>query len=127
MHSSSAAAWQEGRGGAVQVVAIANDITYSSGSFGPREDAVFRAATEHALAARLPLVYLAANSGARVGLASEVKACLQARALPAGRFRITPRPCDKAAAAGCSSARERLRDSMHLPWKHLHRCTSKVH
>lgn len=68
----------------VQVVAIANDITYSSGSFGPREDAVFRAATEHALAARLPLVYLAANSGARVGLASEVKACLQARALPAG-------------------------------------------
>lgn len=73
-----------GEGGVVQVVAIANDITYSSGSFGPREDAVFRAATEHALAARLPLVYLAANSGARVGLASEVKACLQARALPAG-------------------------------------------
>ncbi len=63
----------------MQVIAIANDITYSSGSFGPREDAAFRAATEHALAERLPVVYLAANSGARVGLANEVKQCLQAR------------------------------------------------
>ena len=61
-----------------QVIAIANDITYSSGSFGPREDAAFRAALEHALAERLPVVYLAANSGARVGLANEVKQCLQA-------------------------------------------------
>ncbi len=63
----------------LQVVAVANDITYSSGSFGPREDAVFRAATEYALAEKLPLIYLAANSGARVGLANEVKACLQVR------------------------------------------------
>lgn len=62
-----------------QVVAIANDITYNSGSFGPREDAVFHAMTEYALEQRLPLVYLAANSGARVGLASEIKACLQVR------------------------------------------------
>lgn len=62
---------------------IANDITYSSGAFGPREDAVFRAATEHALAEKLPLVYLAANSGARVGLATEVKKCLQVRTLHA--------------------------------------------
>jgi acetyl-CoA carboxylase / biotin carboxylase 1 len=60
-----------------QVVAIANDITYNSGSFGPREDAVFRAMTEYALQQKLPLIYLAANSGARVGLASEIKACLQ--------------------------------------------------
>jgi acetyl-CoA carboxylase / biotin carboxylase 1 len=59
------------------VVAIANDITYNSGSFGPREDAVFHAVTMYALEQRLPLVYLAANSGARVGLASEIKACLQ--------------------------------------------------
>jgi acetyl-CoA carboxylase / biotin carboxylase 1 len=60
-----------------QVVAIANDITYNSGSFGPREDAVFYAMTIYALQHKLPLVYLAANSGARVGLASEIKACLQ--------------------------------------------------
>ena len=52
---------------------IANDITYSSGSFGPREDAVFKAATEYALEERLPLIYLAANSGARVGLSDEIK------------------------------------------------------
>jgi acetyl-CoA carboxylase/biotin carboxylase 1 len=52
---------------------VANDITFSSGSFGPREDAVFRAATEYALEERLPLLYLAANSGARVGLADEIK------------------------------------------------------
>ena len=60
-----------------QVVAVANDITFNLGSFGPAEDAVFRSATEYALEERLPLVYLAANSGARVGLANEVKQCLQ--------------------------------------------------
>ena len=48
-----------------------------AGAFGPAEDAVFRAATEWALEERLPVVYLAANSGARVGLANEVKQCLQ--------------------------------------------------
>eukprot|EP00884_Botryococcus_braunii_P014175 jgi/Botrbrau1/22759/Bobra.0132s0090.2 len=60
-----------------KVVAIANDITYNSGSFGPKEDAAFRAATEYALDRKLPVVYLAANSGARVGLANEVKSALQ--------------------------------------------------
>eukprot|EP00200_Dunaliella_tertiolecta_P012627 CAMPEP_0202373002 /NCGR_PEP_ID=MMETSP1127-20130417/4091_1 /ASSEMBLY_ACC=CAM_ASM_000462 /TAXON_ID=3047 /ORGANISM="Dunaliella tertiolecta, Strain CCMP1320" /LENGTH=2753 /DNA_ID=CAMNT_0048969731 /DNA_START=204 /DNA_END=8465 /DNA_ORIENTATION=+ len=60
-----------------QVIAIANDITYASGAFSPREDAVFRAACELALAEKLPLLYLAANSGARVGLATEVKERLQ--------------------------------------------------
>lgn len=59
---------QQGR----QVIAVANDITHKSGSFGPTEDALFRAAGELALEQRLPLVYLAANSGARVGLAEEV-------------------------------------------------------
>ena len=67
--------WPAGR----QVVAIANDITFNSGAFGPREDAIFKAATEFALAERLPVVYLAANSGARVGVANEVKQCLQVR------------------------------------------------
>ena len=61
----------------LQIVAVANDITFSSGSFGTREDAVFRAATEYALEEKLPLIYLAANAGARVGLAQEVKQCLQ--------------------------------------------------
>jgi acetyl-CoA carboxylase/biotin carboxylase 1 len=65
----------------VQIVAVANDITFSSGSFGTKEDAVFRAATEYALEEKLPLIYLAANAGARVGLAQEVKQCLQVNAL----------------------------------------------
>lgn len=60
---------------------VANDITYSSGSFGPREDAVFKAATEFALEERLPLIYLAANSGARVGLSNEIKQKLRVRTL----------------------------------------------
>ena len=61
----------------VQIVAVSNDITFNSGAFGTKEDAVFRAATEHALEEKLPLIYLAANAGARVGLAQEVKQCLQ--------------------------------------------------
>ena len=69
----------------VQVVALANDITFNSGAFSPREDAVFRAATEYALEERLPLLYLAANSGARVGLANEVKQSLQ---VPCLGFRV---------------------------------------
>ena len=58
-------------------MAIANDITYNSGAFGPKEDAMFRAATEYALQHHIPVLYLAANSGARVGLANEVKQALR--------------------------------------------------
>ena len=61
----------------MQLVAVANDITFNSGSFGTKEDAVFRAATEYALEEKLPVIYLAANAGARVGLAQEIKQCLQ--------------------------------------------------
>lgn len=57
------------------VVAVANDITWQSGAFSPAEDAVFRAAVDYALEERLPLLYLAANAGARVGLATEVGVC----------------------------------------------------
>lgn len=60
-----------------QIVTIANDITHSFGAFGPKEDAMFRAATHFALENRLPVVYLAANSGARVGLANELKLCMK--------------------------------------------------
>lgn len=58
-------------------MALANDITYNSGAFGPKEDAMFRAATEYALQHHIPVLYLAANSGARVGLANEVKQVLR--------------------------------------------------
>lgn len=79
------------------MVAVANDITYSSGSFGPKEDAVFKAATEYALEERLPLLYLAANSGARVGLANEIKQCLKVNSGTWNGFQICPckRPMPK--------------------------------
>ncbi|KAG7648582.1 Biotin carboxylase-like N-terminal domain [Arabidopsis thaliana x Arabidopsis arenosa] len=60
-----------------KLLVIANDVTFKAGSFGPREDAFFLAVTELACAKKLPLIYLAANSGARLGVAEEVKACFK--------------------------------------------------
>lgn len=56
-----------------QVVIIANDITYKAGSFGTREDVVFKLASEFARERRVPRLYIAANSGARIGTADGVK------------------------------------------------------
>jgi acetyl-CoA carboxylase/biotin carboxylase 1 len=56
-----------------QVVLIANDITHKAGSFGTREDVVFKMASEYAREKRIPRLYIAANSGARIGLADRVK------------------------------------------------------
>jgi acetyl-CoA carboxylase / biotin carboxylase 1 len=67
--------WLEGR----RIVAVANDITHGAGAFGPPEYGMFRAACDHAVAAGLPLVYLAANSGARVGLDQALKKALNVR------------------------------------------------
>lgn len=55
------------------IIVIANDITIEIGSFGPREDQLFREASELARKLRIPRIYLAANSGARIGLANEVR------------------------------------------------------
>lgn len=55
-----------------QVVLIANDITYKAGSFGTREDVVFKLASEYAREKRIPRLFIAANSGARIGLADRV-------------------------------------------------------
>ncbi|XP_071925426.1 acetyl-CoA carboxylase 1-like isoform X1 [Coffea arabica] len=59
------------------ILVIANDVTFKNGSFGPREDAFFQAVTEVACSLKLPLIYLAANSGARIGVAEEVKSCFR--------------------------------------------------
>ena len=59
------------------IIVVANDVTFKAGSFGPREDAFFLAVTDLACAKKLPLIYLAANSGARLGVAEEVKACFR--------------------------------------------------
>lgn len=60
-----------------QIIVVANDITFRAGSFGPREDAFFEAVTNLACERKLPLIYLAANSGARIGIADEVKSCFR--------------------------------------------------
>lgn len=59
--------------GGREVVIIANDITFRAGSFGTAEDRLFNLASTYARTSGIPRVYLAANSGARIGLAEEVK------------------------------------------------------
>jgi len=56
-----------------KVVLIANDITFKAGSFGTREDVVFYLASKLAREEGLPRLYLAANSGARIGMSETVK------------------------------------------------------
>ena len=55
------------------IILIANDLTYLIGSFGPKEDLVFYRASERARQLGIPRVYFSANSGARIGLAEEVR------------------------------------------------------
>ncbi|KAI9293200.1 acetyl-CoA carboxylase [Neoconidiobolus thromboides FSU 785] len=56
-----------------EVIVISNDITFKIGSFGPSEDYLFFKASQYARKFGIPRVYLSANSGARIGLAEEVK------------------------------------------------------
>ncbi|XP_014612049.1 PREDICTED: acetyl-CoA carboxylase isoform X3 [Polistes canadensis] len=56
------------------IILIANDLTHFLGSFGPKEDLVFYRASERARQLGIPRIYFAANAGARIGLAEEVKA-----------------------------------------------------
>jgi len=60
-----------------QVVLISNDITFVQGSFGTREDWVFKTASEFARKNGIPRLYLAANSGARIGMANKLKAAFK--------------------------------------------------
>ncbi|GET91303.1 acetyl-coA carboxylase, putative [Leishmania tarentolae] len=56
-----------------RIVVVANDITFQSGSFAVPEDCVFKAASVLARAEHLPFVYISTNSGARLGISTEVK------------------------------------------------------
>ncbi len=56
-----------------QIVLVANDITFKSGSFGTRESTIFSLATDYARKRGIPRLYLAANSGARIGMAESIK------------------------------------------------------
>ncbi|KAM6049508.1 acetyl-CoA carboxylase 1 isoform 5-T6 [Chlamydotis macqueenii] len=61
--------YPEGR----DIIVIGNDITYRIGSFGPQEDVLFLRASELARTHGIPRIYVAANSGARIGLAEEIR------------------------------------------------------
>eukprot|EP00441_Pelagodinium_beii_P036360 CAMPEP_0197642468 /NCGR_PEP_ID=MMETSP1338-20131121/16115_1 /TAXON_ID=43686 ORGANISM="Pelagodinium beii, Strain RCC1491" /NCGR_SAMPLE_ID=MMETSP1338 /ASSEMBLY_ACC=CAM_ASM_000754 /LENGTH=2163 /DNA_ID=CAMNT_0043215591 /DNA_START=12 /DNA_END=6503 /DNA_ORIENTATION=+ len=67
--------YPEGR----EIVMIANDVTFKAGSFGVDEDEFFQKASEYAREHALPRIHIACNSGARVGLAEELKPCVQAK------------------------------------------------
>uniref|UniRef100_A0AAR2KSB1 acetyl-CoA carboxylase n=1 Tax=Pygocentrus nattereri TaxID=42514 RepID=A0AAR2KSB1_PYGNA len=56
-----------------EIIVISNDITHKIGSFGPQEDVLFQQASEMARESGIPRVYIAANSGARIGLAEEIR------------------------------------------------------
>ncbi|GBP42919.1 Acetyl-CoA carboxylase [Eumeta japonica] len=56
------------------IILIANDLTHYMGSFGPQEDLVFFKASQYARQLKIPRVYISVNSGARIGVAEEVKA-----------------------------------------------------
>ncbi|XP_030077914.1 acetyl-CoA carboxylase 1 isoform X3 [Microcaecilia unicolor] len=55
------------------IIIISNDITYRIGSFGPQEDLLYLRASELSRSLGIPRIYVAANSGARIGLAEEIR------------------------------------------------------
>jgi acetyl-CoA carboxylase/biotin carboxylase 1 len=62
-----------------EVIVIANDLTFKAGSFGTREDELFGRASKYARERGIPRLYIAANSGARIGIAEEVKRVFKAK------------------------------------------------
>ncbi|KAH7276946.1 hypothetical protein KP509_39G027900 [Ceratopteris richardii] len=60
-----------------KILVVANDATHGAGAFGPKEDYFFKAMADLACEKKLPLIYLAANSGARIGVAEEVRSCFK--------------------------------------------------
>lgn len=65
--------YPEGR----DIIVICNDITHMIGSFGPQEDQLFLRASELARTEGIPRIYISANSGARIGLAEEIRHMFQ--------------------------------------------------
>ena len=54
------------------MVLIANDVSFEGGSFGPQEDLLYTRASEMARKLGIPRVYVSANAGARIGVATEL-------------------------------------------------------
>ncbi len=58
------------------IIVISNDIDFEIGSFGVEEDRLFAAASRLARRNKWPRIFLSANSGARIGLADELRTLL---------------------------------------------------
>lgn len=72
------------------IIVICNDITHMIGSFGPQEDELFLRASELARAEGIPRIYISANSGARIGLAEEIKHMFQVAWIdPSDPYKVT--------------------------------------
>ncbi|XP_018652089.1 acetyl-CoA carboxylase [Schistosoma mansoni] len=55
------------------IIVTANDATFQAGSFGPAEDLTFHRASQLARYFRIPQIYLASNTGARIKIAEDIK------------------------------------------------------
>jgi len=60
--------YPEGR----EFVLLGNDLDFEIGAFGVQEDELFYRASEYSRKRRIPRIYIAANSGAKFGLATEL-------------------------------------------------------
>jgi len=60
-----------------KMILIGNDVTIKAGSFGTVEDEVFQKASQLAREAGLPRIYIACNSGARLGSVEELKSIVK--------------------------------------------------
>lgn len=56
-----------------QIVLISNDITYKAGSFSMREHRLYFKAGEFCRKLKIPRIFIAANSGARIGYAEDIR------------------------------------------------------
>lgn len=65
--------YPEGR----EIVVISNDISHSVGTFGVKESTLFDLASKYARVRTIPRIYFSANSGARIGLAEELRSKFQ--------------------------------------------------
>lgn len=61
------------------IIVIANDMEHRIGSFGVEEDRLFAAASALARRHHWPRIYLSANSGARIGVAEDLRGLIRAK------------------------------------------------
>lgn len=60
-----------------EVVLIGNDVTHQGGSFGVEEHEMYRQASAFSRKHKLPRIYIACNSGARIGVYEQIKQKIQ--------------------------------------------------